>query len=421
MRTLQQRAIEYDRTDPLKSYRKLFVVPKDTIYLNSHSLGLPTKKGILELKHVTEEWGKLGVKGWLHAKKPWFTLPEQLSEEIAFIFGAKKNEIILQASNTVNLYAILFTFFKPKGKRKKILIEGDAFPTDRYAIQAVLKHKGCDAKTDLIEVKQENMRLDEESILQMIDESVAIVILPSVQYLSGQYLDIRRITEFAHKKGTLVCFVCAHSAGLIQHTFHADGVDFATFCGYKYLCAGPGSVGGMFIHEKHHGVSSELPGWWGSKKERQFNMLHSFLPENGPRGFQMATSHILSLAPVVGIIEVLKECGMKALNSKRSSQMKFLMEGVRDLNAADSDLKIITPNSAYGGHIAIMHPQAAAIVKELVSERIVVDYREPNLIRIAPHPLYTKYSELAQFLKEIKKVLHSRSYLKHENKRCIVA
>lgn len=410
-----------DKSDALKKYRADFNLPKNNIYLNSHSLGLPTKRGIKDLERITNEWSTLGVKGWMHAKAPWFTLPEKLSEDIAFIFGAKKNEVIIHASNTVNLYSILCTFFKPKGKRRKILMEENAFPTDRYAVQAVLKLKGCDPKKDLIEVKQHSLLLDEDAIIRSIDETVAFIVLPSVQYLSGQLLDIKRITKEAHKRGALVCFICAHSAGLIPHQFHKDNVDFAVFCGYKFLCAGPGAVGGLFIHQKHHNVTTVLPGWWGSKKEKQFDMLHDFLPEKGPRGFQMATSHILSMVPLVGIVEVLKKSGMKAVNEKRKRQMQFLLDQAKTLREIDETLTIVTPRKNFGGHIALEHPHSAAIVQELFSKGIVVDYREPNLMRIAPQPLYTKYEELYQFLIEMNKILTSKSYLKRKNKRGLVA
>lgn len=421
LHNLKKEAQKLDKSDILKKYQTCFDIPKNQVYLSNHSLGLPTKKGIDELNRITKEWANLGVKGWIHSEKPWFTLSEKLSDDISFIFGAKKHEIILHSSSTVNLYIILCTFFKPDGKRRKILIEENAFPTDRYAAQAVLRLKGCNPKKDLIEVKQNLFLLNEDSIVDSIDENVALVVLPSVQYLSGQLLNIKRITQAAHKKGALICFVCAHSAGLIDHDFHKDNVDFAVFCGYKFLCAGPGSVGGLFIHTKHHAKSTVLPGWWGSKKDRQFDMLHDFLAEKGAGGFQIGTNHILSLVPLVGMIEILKKCGMKKIEEKRKKQVHFLLQSLKVLNTIDKTLTIVTPAKSFGGHVAIKHSFAAAITEELCSKGIVVDYREPNLIRIAPHPLYTTYEELYQFLKQLSKILSSASYLHRKNKRGLVA
>ncbi|MBD3383394.1 kynureninase, partial [candidate division KSB1 bacterium] len=290
-------ALELDARDPLRHSRDRFYIHPGEIYMDGNSLGLLSRDAEASLLRIVDEWKRLGINGWMKAEKPWFYYAETLAGQFAPLVGAESEEVILHSSTTVNIHALVASFYSPRGTRRKILIEKNAFPTDRYAIQSQLQLRGFDAKADLIEVENpDDGFLDEGKVIDAMTEDVALVFLPSVLYRSGQLLDIARLTKEAHRRGIVIGFDCAHSVGAVPHALSEWQVDFACWCTYKYCNSGPGGVAGLYVNKKHFNKTPALAGWFGSAREKQFDMSDHLEPAASAAAWQLGTPHVLSLA-----------------------------------------------------------------------------------------------------------------------------
>lgn len=423
MGNFKDKAVIFDREDPLRAMRNEFYLPEGAIYLDGNSLGLASKRSEMTLMNALDDWKKFGIDGWTKGENPWYHLAETLGEKSAPFLGAKTGEVIITGSTSANLHQILSTFFKPAGMRRKILIEEAAFPTDAHVVKGQLALKGLDSENDLVVVpSQDGTRISEEDVIARMSEEIAVMVLPVVLYRSGQLLDIARLTAEAHKRGILVCFDACHSAGILPHNFHEDGVDFGVFCTYKHMNGGPGSVGGLYVHEKHFGSFPGLPGWFGSKKEKQFDMENVLDPSVMSGAFQVGTPHVLSMAPILGALQILTEVGIAEIRKKSLKLTDFLMDMI-DEELAGFGFSVATrrAHEARGGHVALRHADAARICKTLKEKGVTPDFRSPDIVRLAPAPLYTSFTELYEVVQVIKHIMKEKLYEKHSNVRDLIA
>ncbi|WHT40198.1 kynureninase [Myroides sp. mNGS23_01] len=401
-----------DAKDTLSNYRNEFNFPKvngkQVIYFTGNSLGLQPKRAVEYVNEVMTDWAELAVEGHFYAAKPWWDYHERFSEPLSKIVGAKPAEVTVMNTLTVNLHLLMATFYKPSGKRVKILCEEKAFPSDQYLIQTQVKWHGLDSKDVIVEVKrrpgEHNFRL--EDILAKIDEvgdELALVLMGGLNYYTGQVLDMKAITAKAHQQGAYVGWDLAHAAGNINLELHDWDADFAAWCSYKYMNSGPGNASGCFIHEKHHANKDlvRLGGWWGHNKERRFLMEPNYNPIEGAHGWQISNLPILTLAPYLASVELFAEIGMPKLIEKRNLITAYLEFIINTIGAeVGGNFEIITPTeqSERASQLSILlHGEGRAMFTYLMEAGVIVDWREPNVIRLAPVPLYTSFEDMYQF------------------------
>ncbi|WP_420490176.1 kynureninase [Neobacillus drentensis] len=416
-------AQQLDMEDQLNRFREEFYIKPNSIYMDGNSLGLLSKRAEKTLLESLNDWKEHGIDGWTNGKHPWFFLSEKLGEMIAPLVGASANEVIVTGSTTVNLHQLVATFYKPEGTRTKILADELTFPSDIYALQSQLRIHGFDPETHLVRVKSRDGRfLEEEDIIEAMTDDIALIILPTVLYRSGQILDMKRLTAEANKRGILIGFDGCHSIGAISHSFSEWGVDFAYWCNYKHLNGGPGSVGGLYVNSKHFGTAPGLAGWFGSKKEKQFDMEHTLTPADSAGAYQIGTPHVLSLAPLLGALEIFAEAGIENIRAKSLKINQFLMD-LLDQEAAGMGFTIGNPVEDFrrGGHVSLEHIEAARICKALKENGIIPDFRAPNIIRLAPVALYTSYTDVWEVVQILKKIMNEKQYEKFKNGREVVA
>ncbi len=423
MDTTKDYAQQLDNQDPLRSFRDEFYIKEGQYYMDGNSLGLLSKKAEAAVMNTIEDWKQLGIDGWTSGDHPWFYLSEKLGAQSAPLIGCKEHEVIVTGSITTNLHQMLSTFYKPEGTRTKILADELTFPSDIYALQSQLELKGYAASDHLVKVKsRDGLTLVEEDIIAAMTEDIAVILLPSVLYRSGQLLDMKRLTAEAHKQGILIGFDLAHSIGAIPHELHDWDVDFAVWCNYKYLNSGPGGVGGLFVHERHLGIQPGLMGWFGSQKEKQFDMEHTFTSANSAGAFQIGTPHILSLAPLLGSLEIFEEAGIKNIREKSLQLTNYMLELISvELN--DYGFTRCNPleEERRGGHVSLQHEEAARICKALKSDGVVPDFRSPNIMRLAPVALYTSFVDVWETVQILKQIMKDELYKQYDPNRNIVA
>lgn len=412
-----------DQQDELRRIKEEFYINDANIYMDGNSLGLLSRRAEQAVLDLLHSWKTLGIDGWTDGKRPWFYLAERLGEQMAPLVGAKKEEVIVTGSTTVNLHQMLATFYRPEGNRTKILADELNFPSDIYALQSHLRLHGLDPDEHLIRVPSIHGRfLDEDAIIREMTEEVALVLLPTVLYRSGQLLDVRRLTEAAHERGVIIGFDACHSIGAIPHQFHEWGVDFAVWCTYKYLNSGPGGVAGLFAHERHHGRIPGLAGWFGSNKEKQFDMKHVFEPADDAGAYQIGTPHLLSMAPLVGSLELFQEAGIERVRRKSLKLTRYLMKLVeQELKGLGFEIGNPVEDERRGGHVALEHQEAVRIAKALKARGVIPDFRAPNVIRLAPVALYTSYSDVWEAIRRIKEIMIGREYEAYPKERGVVA
>lgn len=407
-----------DAKDPLKSYRTKFHIPKDAegnewLYFCGNSLGLQPKVTQEYIQQELNDWANLGVEGHFDAKNPWMPYHEFLTEKMATIVGAKPIEVVIMNTLTTNLHLLMVSFYQPTKTKYKIVIESDAFPSDRYAVESQLKFHGFDPKEGLLEWKpregEELLRMEDlETMLEEEGDEIALLMIGGVNYYTGQYLDIKKIAELGHAKGAMVGIDLAHGAGNIQPNLHDSNVDFAAWCTYKYLNAGPGSLAGLFVHEKHaHNKElNRFAGWWGHDKETRFNMRFDFNPIPGAESWQLSNPPILSMAAIKASLDMFDEVGMNALREK-SETLTAYFEYL--INEIDTDrIKIITPSNPLerGCQLSIQVKNAdKSLHQKLIDKHIITDWREPDVIRCAPVPLYNTFQDVYHMVDELKKCL----------------
>ncbi len=403
-------AKERDSTDPLASFRERFYLPPDRIYLDGNSLGPLSRDSEASVLQALDEWRTRAIDGWMSGEHPWYWIGERLGALEAELVGARAEEVVVTGSITTNLHALLATFYRPSGKRTRIIADALDFPSDVYAVQSWLRLRGLDPIQHLVLVPSRDGRsIDEDEVVRAMDaDDVALVWLPSVLYRSGQWLDMPRLTREAHRRGLLIGFDCAHSAGSVPHALHDWGIDFAVWCNYKYLNAGPGAVGSLYVHQRHFGTLPGLTGWWGCDKDRQFEMAHEFHPSGAAGAWQISTPSVLGAAALYGALAMFADAGMDRVRAKSLALTDYLME-LADERLASLGVVVGTPReyNRRGGHVALEHPQARPLAQALQARGVVSDFREPNSIRLAPVALYTSYVDVWRAVETIHDVLAS--------------
>lgn len=414
-------AEQLDAGDPLAALRAEFLFPpradgSASIYLCGHSLGLQPRGVARVLSDELEHWARLGVEGHFASSRPWLPYHEQLTASLAKLVGALPLEVVAMNSLTVNLHLMLASFYRPRPGREAILIEKRAFSSDQYAVAAQIRHHGFDPKTALLEIGPRSGEevIRTEDICELIEREgtrIVTVMLPGVQYLSGQRFDIETITACARRHGCAVGFDLAHAIGNVPLQLHDWGVDFAVWCSYKYLNAGPGAIGGCFVHERHAHAPDlpRLAGWWGHDKQSRFEMPAAFRPIPGAEGWQLSNPPILAAAPLLASLPLFERAGIAALRAKSVKLTGYLETLLRShLNDA---LTVITPSDpeARGSQLSLrLHRspvQAHAVFNSLAKQGVVCDWREPDIIRVAPVPLYNSFLDVWQFASALKQAL----------------
>ena len=409
-------AYELDLKDPLAKFRQRFYIPEGSIYVDGNSLGLLSKDSESSVLRVLNEWKNLGIRGWLEAKQPWFYLAEKLGAMCSKLVGATPEEVVATGTTTVNIHSLVNTFYQPKGKRRKIIADELDFPSDIYALKSVLRLRGFNPDENLILIPSvDNRFLDEKRIVEFMDEEVALVFLPSVLYRSGQLLDMQYIIEEAHSRGILVGFDCCHSVGVVPHNFDAWDVDFALWCSYKYLNGGPGSTAFLYMNKKHFDFEPALAGWFGYKKDKQFDMSLEFRHAKSAGGWQISSSNILCSAPIEGSLNLTLEAGIDNIRRKSVDLTSYLIYLVdKILSIEPYNFKIGTPRNPEkrSGHIAIEHDtEAQRIVDCLrIKYNVISDFRQPNVVRLAPIALYNTFHEVWLVVHYLKKIIDSNEY-----------
>ena len=408
-----------DELDQLSGYRDKFHIPKDKngnelIYLCGNSLGLQPKTTKAYLEQELLDWANLGVEGHTHAKNPWLNYHELLTPNMAKLVGAKPIEVIVMNTLTANLHFMMVSFYKPTKSRYKILIEGDAFPSDKYAVESQLRHHGFDDKDGLVlwssREGEELARIEDlEAILKASGDEIALIMLGGVNYYTGQYFDLKKITELGHKYGCMVGFDCAHGAGNVSLELHDSGADFAIWCTYKYLNSGPGSLAGCFVHERHVFKKdlNRFTGWWSHNKQTRFNMRDEFDVLPGAEGWQMSNPPILSMAAIKASLDMFDEVGLEKLIKKSKKLTGYLEFLINELK--DQRIKIITPKKPdeRGCQLSIQVKNSdRSLHDKLTKSGVICDWREPDVIRVAPVPLYNSYQDVYHMVDKLKNILH---------------
>ena len=401
-----------DAEDPLSGFREKFIFPQhngeDALYFTGNSLGLQPKAAKDALQIELDDWGKYGVEGHFKARNPWMHYHELFSKNLAAIVGAKPSEVVAMNALTVNLHLFLVSFYNPKGSRKKIICESKAFPSDRYALLSQIEFHGGNPETDLIEIvpREGEELILLEDVLIAIEETgdeLATVMMGGVNYYTGQLHNLEAITNAAHEVGAFCGFDLAHAAGNVPLNLHDLGIDFACWCTYKYINSGPGSVGGVFIHEKHHNSGlPRLEGWWGHDKETRFKMAPDYISMGTAESWQMSNAPVFNMAIHNVSLNIFKEAGGMEVLRERSLRLTDYLEQTigKVAEATGTNLEILTPcnHDERGCQLSIVaHGQGRMLFDTLSSNGVIVDWREPAVIRMAPVPLYNSFEDIARF------------------------
>lgn len=412
-----------DDKDPLKHFREMFYIPimygKECIYFTGNSLGLQPKRTQDYVVDELEDWASLGVEGHFHARNPWMPYHEIFPRQLSKIVGCKETEVVVMNQLTVNLHLLMVTFYRPTKQRYKIICEAKAFPSDQYAFETQAKYHGFNPTDAVIEVspREGEYTLRTEDIVSIIKQhgdSVAVVLFGGVNYYTGQLFDMNTITDAAHAVGAYAGFDLAHAAGNVKLHLHDWNIDFACWCSYKYLNSGPGGVAGVYINEKH-AANKDLPrfaGWWGYKKETRFKMEKGFEAIPTAEGWQLSNAPILSMAAHKAALDIFDEAGIDRLHEKRRLLAGYLHYILNDINSNQTEkiIEVITPvnENERGCQVSmLMQKRGREIFDELTKQGVIADWREPNVIRVAPVPSYNSFEDVWRFGNIIESILKS--------------
>ncbi len=410
-------ARQLDAADPLAKFRERFFIPEGQIYLDGNSLGLLSRDAERTLHQVLDKWKTGAIGGWLEGDSPWFTMAEALAARVAKLVGAEADEVAIANSMTINLHQLLSTLYKPDAKRRKVLIDAHSFPTDRYALRSHLRLRGLDPDENIVIAPAGNSRfLDEADIEEALsDPTLQMALFPSVVYTTGQLLDLERLCRSARNSGVIIGLDMSHSVGVMPHSLDAWGADFAGWGHYKWLNAGPGAVAGLYLNRRHFDpngfVDAGMAGWWSVHKESMFEMSDEFFPGLGASALQTGTPAVLSMAPIDGALRPIEEAGLARMRAKSLAMTDFLMRAV------ESELKglgfrIGTPRQPErrGGHVSLQHDSAQAMCLALRARGIIPDFRKPDIIRLAPSPLYNTFTECWKAVQLLTELATTGSY-----------
>ena len=403
-------ALQFDKSDELSDYRQRFHIPtvngEDALYFTGNSLGLQPKSVKSHLMQELDDWAKFGLEGHFEAKNPWVSYHKILSEPFARLVGAQPDEVVAMNGLSVNLHLMMVSFYQPKGKRTKIICEAKAFPSDQYMLESQVKFHGLNQEETIIEVspREGEHCIREEDILscrEEVGDELSLVFWGGVNYYTGQVFDMPKITEVAKEVGAFVGFDLAHGVGNVSLNLHDWGVDFACWCSYKYLNSGPGSVSGIFVHNKHenHKDLPRFAGWWGHDEERRFLMEKDFVPMKGAQGWQLSNAAVFSMAPCKASMDIFDEVGLPKLIEKSRKLTNFMEFVFNDISERydNCNFEIITPKEErYRGCqlSVLMHGQGKEMFDYITKEGVIADWREPNVIRLAPVPLYNSFEDI---------------------------
>jgi kynureninase len=405
-------AIARDATDPLSVWRSRFRLPiaedgGPAIYFAGQSLGLQPRSVRAAIDAELEAWGDRAVDAWFDPVRPWFTLTDRLRAPMARIVGAQSDEVAVLNALTVNIHLLLASFFRPDGRRRTILVDGPLFPSDRHAITSHLAQRGLDPATDLVVVEPTDAPTvsapELEAAIDAHRDDLALAFFSGVNFATGQAHDIPRLTQAAHAVGGMVGWDLAHAAGNVELSLHDWDVDFAAWCSYKYLNGGPGSPGAIFVHERHSGRDTpRFGGWWGLEPDHRFDMVPGFTPASGAAGWETSTPSVLALAPLAASLAIFEEVGMVGLR-ERSIRLTGCLASL----LAASGVEVITPTDppSRGAQLSLRFDDAERVLAELAARGVVADYRAPDLIRVAPIPLYNTFHEIWRFAQILREVL----------------
>ena len=414
-------ALELDAKDPLAGYKERFYHLPRAIYMDGNSLGLMSKDAERALNRVVEEWKTLGIKGWNSAKIPWITYAEKLGELQAPLVGAETEEVVVTGGTTINLHTLVASFYKPMGKKTKIIADELNFPSDLYALSAQVRLRGGDPDEDLILVEShDGLLIEEDDIIDVMGSEVQLALLPSVYYRSGQLLDMKRLTEEAHNRGIIIGFDCSHSVGVVPHNFNDWDTDFAFWCNYKYMNGGPGSTGSIYVNKKHFGARPGLAGWFGNDRSTMFEMRTEFEPAGTASAWQIGTTTMLSTAPIEGSILMMREVGIENIREKSLKITGYLMFLIDEMLSEEPyNYGIATPREPdrRGGHVGVTHEDAWRINQALIDRGVIPDFRPPNIIRLAPIPLYTSYYDIWKVSQHLQAVVDEEEYKRYSSDR----
>jgi kynureninase len=407
-------ADQLDKEDVLSGFRKKFIIPEQDgvqrTYFLGNSLGLQPKTTAHAIDYILHQWGNEGVESFFKGERPWMELHDQLVGPLSVIAGAQKQEISVMSQLTVNIHLMFVSFFKPEGKRNKMLVEAKAFPSDQYAVISYLEHLGLNPAEHLIEIqpKQEGAAIQDEDIVAAIEkhaDEIALVFIGGVNYYTGQLFDLERIAKAAKQAGAMIGYDLAHAIGNAELKLHDWKVDFACWCSYKYLNGGPGAVGAIFVHDTHlHDKQiNRLTGWWGYKKEERFKMHKSFNPAPDATSWQLGTPSMILYACLKASLQIFEEAGWKSLLEKQAKIKSFLDLSIQSLQSPI--FTCLTPQSRGCQVSLLFHEKGRQVYDRLFEKGFMVDWREPNVIRLAPVPLYNSFNDIWNFHQSMEEIL----------------
>lgn len=417
MDELHKMARKLDREDPLGQFRGQFHIPlnddgTEQHYFCGHSLGLQAKSSGLAVQKELDAWRDLAVRGHFEGDLPWLEYNEALCRPLSELIASSPSELVVMNTLTVNLHLLMVTFFRPRGDRRKIVMEKHSFPSDRYAVESQLRFHGLDPVECLVEIEPDPGQhiIEESAVEEYLDshgEQVALVLWPGVQYVSGQAFDLARVASAAHKAGAKIGFDLAHAMGNLPLSLHDSGCDFAAWCHYKYLNSGPGAVAGCFVHERHHDIEGlqRFQGWWGNDAKSRFWMASEFKPAAGAQAWQLSNPPILSMAPLCASLAIFQQAGMPALRRKSKAMTAWLEQGIR--SCLDNILEVLTPSDPgrRGCQLSLRvrsgRHNGLQLFRYLQERGVLADWREPDVIRVAPVPLYNCYQDCFALLHHV--------------------
>lgn len=396
-----------DQLDPLAEYRDQFFLPPGKVYFDGNSLGLLCRSAEQAVLETLQDWKTLAIEGWTGGEADWFHLTERIAAQLGRLLQAPADSITLTGSTTLHLHQVLATLYRRDDSRRHILIDSSAFPTDRYVVASFLRNQGCDPAEHLLEVATDDAGLLQEAdILEGFRKGVQLAILPSVVFTTGQLLDLATVTAGAADCDVRLCWDCSHSVGVVPLNLSELQPDAAIWCTYKYLNGGPGSVAALYLHPRWHELRPGLAGWFGADKSRQFRMEPELVPAAGAGRLQLGTPHVLSLSALRGALQVIEAAGVERIRRKSLQLTGYLRDQFRG-RLAEAGFVWATPEAddRRGGHLALRHPRARSLSLALRARGFVPDFREPDLLRMAPSPLYSRFVDCDALVEAIAQIL----------------
>ncbi|BDR56966.1 kynureninase [Xylocopilactobacillus apis] len=407
-----------DQEDVLSDIRNHFYIQPNQIYMDGNSLGLASKDAEESLNKMMNVWKTEGINMW----DEYFHYGQKLGDECAKLINAEKNEVLITGSTTSNVHQCVTTLYHPTKDRYKILVDDLNFPTDRYAVDSDVRLKGYTPEEAVKVVKSPDGKyIDEDAVIEAMTPDVALILLPTVLYRSAQILDMEKITKAAHERGIFIGWDLCHAIGAIKMDFQKVQPDFAIWCTYKYLSGGPGSIAGLYLNKKHFDKTPGLAGWWGNRDDTQFQLKHQFQHQQDVSGWQIGTPTMLSMAPLEGTLKLINSIGMDKIRTKSLKITAYLMYLI-DTKLSKYGCTVGNPreDDKRGGHVCLEHPNGYQISLALKDRGVIPDFREPDVIRLAPIALYTSYQEVYKMVEILEDIMSSKSYEKYSDKRGLV-